>query len=40
LSAREALVRAYALQGKADAVVAALPELLRASYYSYLYNVR
>ncbi len=38
LSAREALVRAYALRGKSDAVIAALPELLRESYYSYLYS--
>ncbi len=37
-SVREALARADALRGDAGAVVAALPELLHASYYSYLYH--
>jgi len=37
-SAREAQARADALRGDADAVVAVLPQLLRASYYSYLYG--
>jgi len=37
-AAREALARADALRGDADAVIAALPELLRASYYSNIYS--
>lgn len=36
-SARESLVRADALRGKNDAVIAALPDLLGAHYYSFLY---
>ncbi len=37
-SAREALARADALRGRTEAVMTALPGLLQASYYSYLYN--
>lgn len=37
-SAREALARADALRGNKEGVLAALPELLHASYYSYLYS--
>jgi len=37
-AAREALARAAALRGDADAVVAALPDLLRATYYSNIYS--
>jgi len=37
-SAREALARADALRGNTEAAVAALPDLLHASYYGYLYS--
>lgn len=37
-SAREVLARADALRGNNEAVIAALPDLLRAHYYSFLYS--
>ncbi len=37
-SAREALARAAALRGKVDEAIAPLAELLRSSYYSFLYS--
>ncbi len=37
-SARESLARAAALRGKVDEAIAPLAELLRSSYYSFLYS--